>query len=103
MFMRVKAVWIFPLAIPLVLIVLMTFIYIGSVLNSTAHLDGLPVMVVNQDSGVSVNGQYVDEGATVVHALNSSRVLSTKLALLSAPLDEAKVVMARRRPALQHN
>jgi hypothetical protein len=45
--MRVPVVWIFPLGIPAVLIMLMTFIYVGSVLNPVAHLHGLPVMVVN--------------------------------------------------------
>ncbi len=95
MVLRVKAVWIFPLAIPLVLIVLMTFIYIGSVLNPTAHLHGLPVMVVNQDSGATANGRHIDEGATVVHALKSSPVVSTKLELRSATLDEAKAEMDR--------
>ncbi len=95
MVLRVRSVWIFPLAIPLVLVVLMTFIYIGAVLNPTAHLHGLPVMVVNQDSGASVNGQHVDEGATVVQALNSSSVVSTKLELRRTTLDEAKAVMDR--------
>ena len=95
MVLRVRSVWIFPLAIPLVLVVLMTFIYIGAVLNPTAHLDGLPVMVVNQDSGASVNGQHVDEGDTVVHTLKSSPAVSTKLALRSATLAEAKAEMDR--------
>jgi YhgE/Pip-like protein len=95
MVLRVRAVWIFPLVIPLVLIVLMTFIYIGSVLNPTAHLDGLPVMVVNQDDGASVNGQRIDEGAMVVQALKSSTVVSTKLGLRSATLEEAKAEMDR--------
>ena len=95
MVLRVRSVWIFPLAVPLVLVVLMTFIYIGAVLNPTAHLDGLPVMVVNQDSGASVNGQHVDEGDTVVHALKSSPAVSTKLALRSATLAEAKAEMDR--------
>jgi YhgE/Pip-like protein len=95
MVLRVRSVWIFPLAIPLVLVVLMTFIYIGAVLNPTAHLHGLPVMVVNQDSGASVNGQHVDEGATVVQALNSSSVVSTKLELRRSTLDEAKAEMDR--------
>jgi YhgE/Pip-like protein len=95
MVLRVRAVWIFPLVIPLVLVVLMTFIYIGAVLNPTAHLDGLPVMVVNQDSGASLNGQRVDEGATVVHALRSSPEVSTKLELRSATLDAAEAEMDR--------
>jgi len=93
--LRVKAVWVFPLVIPLVLIVLMTFIYIGSVLDPTAHLDGLPVMVVNQDNGALVNGQRVDEGASVVRALTNSHTLATKLDLRSATLVQAKDEMDR--------
>jgi hypothetical protein len=42
--LRTKSVWIFPLTIPLVLVVIMTFISVGAVLNPTAHLHGLPVM-----------------------------------------------------------
>jgi YhgE/Pip-like protein len=95
MVLRTGSVWIFPLAIPLVLVVLMSFIYIGAVLNPAAHLDGLPVMVVNQDKGASVNGQHVDEGATVVQALHSSSVVGTKLKLKSVTLDQAKAAMDR--------
>jgi YhgE/Pip-like protein len=95
MVLRTRSVWIFPLAIPLVLVVLMTFIYIGAVLNPTGRLDGLPVMVVNQDTGATVNGRHVDEGATVVQALNSSSEVSTKLKLRSTTLDEAKAAMDR--------
>jgi len=51
MVLRVPPVWIFPVCIPAVLITIMTFIYVGSVLNPVAHLHGLPVMVVNQDRG----------------------------------------------------
>jgi YhgE/Pip-like protein len=90
-----RSVWIFPLAIPLVLVVLMTFIYIGAVLNPTARLHGLPVMVVDQDKGALVNGQRVDEGDTVVHALDNSSVVSTKLALRTTSLDAAKAAMDR--------
>jgi YhgE/Pip-like protein len=95
MVLRTRSVWIFPLAIPLVLVVLMSFIYIGAVLNPAAHLDGLPVMLVNQDNGASVNSQHVDEGATVVQALNSSSVVSSKLKLKSVTLDQAKAAMDR--------
>ena len=95
MVLRTRSVWIFPLAIPLVLVVLMSFIYIGAVLNPAAHLDGLPVMVVNQDHGAIVNGQHVDEGATVVQALYGSSVVSTKLKLKSVTLDQAQSAMDR--------
>jgi YhgE/Pip-like protein len=83
------------LAIPLALVVLMSFIYIGAVLNPTAHLNGLPVMVVNQDTGTTTNGHQINEGAKVVQALNSSSEVSTKLKLRTVTLDQAKSVMDR--------
>ena len=95
MVLRKRSVWIFPLAIPLVLVVLMSFIYIGAVLNPTAHLNGLPVMVVNQDTGTTTNGHQINEGAKVVQALNSSSEVSTKLKLRTVTLDQAKSVMDR--------
>jgi hypothetical protein len=42
-----------------------------------------------------VNGQQVDEGDAVVHALRHSHVVSSKLDLRSATLDEAETVMNR--------
>ncbi len=45
-----------------VLIAVITAIYIGSVVNPTAHLHGLPVMVVNRDAGATVHGRRIDLG-----------------------------------------
>jgi uncharacterized phage infection (PIP) family protein YhgE len=50
------SVWIPPLALVAILIVVMTLVYFGSVVNPTGHLRGLPVGVVNQDVGASVGG-----------------------------------------------
>jgi uncharacterized phage infection (PIP) family protein YhgE len=60
--LKVPVVWIFSMCIPAVLIALMTFMYVGSALNSGGHLHGFPVMVVNQDTGASVRVQHVNEG-----------------------------------------
>jgi YhgE/Pip-like protein len=95
MVLRKRSVWIFPLAIPLVLVVLMSFIYIGAVLNPTAHLNGLPVMVVNQDTGATTNVHEINEGDKVVQALHGSSEVSTKLKLKTVTLDQAKTVMDR--------
>src|SRR5947209_19697524 len=48
-----------------VLIVAMTLVYFGSVVNPTGHLHGLPVAVVNQDAGANVGGQHVNFGAQI--------------------------------------
>ena len=95
MVLRVPPVWIFPLCIPAVLITVMTLIYIGSVLNPAAHLHGLPVMVVNQDSGAEVGGHHVDEGETVVNALTHTTAVSSRLGLRLTSLKEAEAVMNR--------
>ena len=95
MVLRVPPVWIFPLCIPAVLITVMTLIYIGSVLNPAAHLHGLPVMVVNQDSGAEVGGHHVDEGETVVNALTHTTAVSSRLGLRVTSLKEAEAVMNR--------
>jgi hypothetical protein len=39
------------------------------VINPTAHLHGLPVMLVNEDTGASVDGRHLDLGANVADAL----------------------------------
>ena len=95
MVLRMRSVWIFPLAIPLALVVLMTFIYVGAVLNPTAHLDGLPVLVVNEDGGATVNGEHVAEGVTVIDSLHSSSVVGTRLELRTTTLDKAKTELDR--------
>jgi YhgE/Pip-like protein len=95
MVLRVPPVWIFPVCIPAVLITIMTFIYVGSVLNPVAHLHGLPVMVVNQDRGGDVGGPHVNEGETVVNALTHTTAVSSRLGLSVATLKEAEAVMNR--------
>ena len=93
--LRTRAVWIFPLAVPVVLITLMTLIYVGSVLNPAAHLHGLPVMVVNEDTGAVVGGQHVNDGETVVRALTGTPGISRRLDLQPTSLAEAESVMDR--------
>jgi uncharacterized phage infection (PIP) family protein YhgE len=49
--LRVPKIWIVPALLAGVLIALISVIYIGSVVNPTAHLSDLPVLVVNSDRG----------------------------------------------------
>ncbi len=93
--LRLPVVWIFPLCIPAVLIMLMTFIYVGSVLNPVAHLHGLPVMVVNEDRGATIGGQHLNEGETVVRALTGTAAVSSRLGLREVSLQQAETVMNR--------
>jgi YhgE/Pip-like protein len=74
-------VWIPPLAFVALLIVVMTLVYFGSVVNPTGHLRGLPVAVVDQDAGASVGGQRIDFGRQLAAGLTGSPAVSSRLAL----------------------
>ena len=53
----------------------MTTFYIGSVVDPLGHLRGLPVSIVNEDSGATVGGRHVDLGAQVEAGLTGSRAV----------------------------
>ena len=93
--LRARKIWLLPVAIAAVFVALMSAIYIGSVVDPTAHLHGLPVMVVDQDTGASVNGSRVDVGAQVVTALERSAGASHRLRLQATSLDGARSAMNR--------
>ena len=44
-------------------LVLITVFYIGSVVDPVAHLRGLPLSIVDRDTGASVGPQQLDLGA----------------------------------------
>jgi YhgE/Pip-like protein len=90
--LRLRGIWIAPLLISSVLIGLIAVIYIGSVINPAGHLHGLPVMLVNRDTGATVHGRRVDLGDQIVDALEHSPAAS-KLALTTTSLDAAKAKM----------
>lgn len=71
------------------LIIVMTLVYFGSVVNPTAHLHGLPVAVVNEDAGGKVGSQPVDFGQQLAAGLIHSPALSSRLALRPSTLGEA--------------
>jgi len=87
---KVRSVWIPPLVLVAILIVVMTLVYFGSVVNPTGHLHGLPVAVVNQDGGAEVAGQHVDFGEQIASGLIGSPAVSSRLALRPSTLAQAK-------------
>jgi YhgE/Pip-like protein len=88
--LRVRTLWVTVIAITSVLIVLMTVIYVGSVVDPVDHLHGLPVLVVNEDAGGAVGARHVDIGAQVVAALEHSSAVSSRLSLDSVTMTEAR-------------
>ena len=88
--LRVRAIWVTPLAVASVVVFLMTLFYIGSVVNPVGHLSGLPVGIVNEDQGATVLGQHVDIGAQVASGLRSSAAVSSRLSLHAVTLAQAE-------------
>lgn len=88
-----RILWITVVAIATVLIGLMTLFYVGSVVDPVEHLNGLPVLVVNEDSGSTVGAQQVNIGNQVVAALTTSSAVSTRLSLDSVTMPEALALL----------
>jgi YhgE/Pip-like protein len=95
MLLGVPKVWLLPLAVPAVMMALVTCIYIGSVINPTGHLRGLPVQIVDLDTGATTPGGRVVLGPNVVHALTGSRSVSSRLDLHVASQSQADEAMNR--------
>ena len=91
--LRIRAVWVMPLAVSGVLVFLMTLFYVGSVVNPLGHLSGLPVLLVNQDHGATVLGRQVDIGAEVASGLQTSHAVSSRLSLKTVSLNQAEQMM----------
>jgi YhgE/Pip-like protein len=85
--------WAGPVLIATVLIFLISLIYLGSIVNPTSHLHHLPVAVVDQDTGVAVNGTHQDLGREVASALEGSASMSRLLSLQPETLARAEAQM----------
>ena len=68
----VPKVWVLPLLLPAIMIGLVTTIYIGSVIDPTAHLRDLPVLIVNEDAGAISPTGHIELGTSVVRALTEA-------------------------------
>ncbi|MGO8863069.1 MAG: YhgE/Pip domain-containing protein [Acidimicrobiales bacterium] len=93
--LRVRAAWITPLILASVVVFLMTLIYFGSVVDPVSHLNGLPVLIVNQDRGATVDGKRVDIGNEVVAGLVGSPPVATRLKLTTVTWAEAREQMSK--------
>ena len=86
--------WLPPVILVVALIVVMTLVYLGSVVNPTGHLHGLPVGVVDQDAGARIGGQRVDFGQGLAAGLIGTPQVSRRLALHPSTLSAAEGRMA---------
>ena len=77
----VPKVWVLPLLLPAIMIGLVTTIYIGSVIDPTAHLRDLPVLIVNEDAGAISPTGHIELGTSVVRALTEAQGVSSRLSL----------------------
>jgi YhgE/Pip-like protein len=88
-------VWILPLILGSAVVVLITAFYVGSVVDPLAHLQGLPVAVVNQDRGATIGTRHVNIGQQVQRGLSGSTAVSGRLALTDTTLRSARQAMDR--------
>jgi YhgE/Pip-like protein len=93
--LKVRKIWLIPVLIAAVFVALMSAIYFGSVVNPTGHLHGLPVVIVNQDTGANVHGQRVDVGAGIARGLERSTAVNSRLGFDDTTLVAAKASMDR--------
>ncbi|MGO9973693.1 MAG: YhgE/Pip domain-containing protein [Solirubrobacteraceae bacterium] len=83
---KAPSVWGPPMILISALVFVMTLVYLGSVVNPAGHLNGLPVGIVNADTGATVGSRHVDLGGTVAAALERSPAVSSRLALTAGNL-----------------
>jgi len=88
-----RKIWIAPILLAAVFTALMATVYFGSVVNPTGHLHGLPVMIVDQDTGAVVNGHAENVGTSLASALEHTSGVTSRLQLTSGTLQQAQAEM----------
>lgn len=88
--LRAPAVWLGPTILASVVIFVVSLVYLGSLVDPTAHLHGLPVSVVNQDLGAAAGTQRINLGQQVDAALRGAPAVSSRLTLSSETLATAR-------------
>jgi YhgE/Pip-like protein len=91
--LRVRTLWLAPIALTAILMFLMTLFYIGAIVNPAGHLSGLPVALVNEDGGGTMQGRQVDFGAEVASDLLHSHAVTSRLSLHEVSYAQAKAQM----------
>ena len=93
--LRTRTVWVVPIALSAVLVFFMALFYIGSVVNPTGHLSGLPVVLVNEDNGVATPAGHVNVGAQVASDLLHASAVTSRLSLDSESLAAGEAQLNR--------
>jgi len=93
--LRVRTIWTIPTVTASIVVAVMTALYIASVVNPLAHLQGLPAAVVNQDRGATIGSQHLDVGQQVQAGLLSNRAVSHWLHLEVSSLPQAERALDR--------
>jgi len=93
--LRVRTVWLAPIAVTAILMFFMTLFYIGAIVNPTGHLSGLPVALVNEDSGGTVHGGRVNLGAEVASDLLHASAVTSRLSLDEVSYAQAETQLNR--------
>jgi YhgE/Pip-like protein len=93
MVLRVRRLWVITLLISSVMVALITAFYVASVVDPIAHLSGLPVVVVNEDTGATIGAQSLNIGHEVQTGLTASQVVSSHLTITTSDLSGAKRTM----------
>jgi YhgE/Pip-like protein len=88
--LKARSLWTIPAIVGSIVLVLMTVFYVGSVVNPLGHLRGLPVSIVNEDSGAAAGSQRVNFGARLQSGLTGSHTVSTLLSLTPQRLPAAE-------------
>jgi hypothetical protein len=83
---KAPSIWVPPAILVAILVLVMTLVYFGSVVDPTGHLHGLPVTIVDEDAGGNVGSQRVDFGPQVTAGLIRSPTVSSRLSLLATTL-----------------
>jgi YhgE/Pip-like protein len=89
----VRTVWLAPITIAAILMFFMTLFYIGAIVNPAGHLSGLPVVMVNEDQGATLQVSHVNFGAEVAADLLHSRPVTSRLSLKEVSSAQAEARM----------
>ena len=91
--LRNRKIWVGPIVVAAVFAALVASVYIGSVINPTGHLHGLPVRIVDRDSGAVVDGHHLNVGASLTGALLRARPVTDRLSLTPGTMAQAETQM----------
>jgi YhgE/Pip-like protein len=91
--LRMRSLWLAPISLAAVLVFFMTLFYIGAIVNPTGHLSGLPVALVNEDRGATLQASPVNYGTQVASDLLHSHQVTSRLSLKRVTSAQATTLM----------